>query len=625
MILLILHHIRVSLLGMVASSEHKCRYQSLDETYKGRGYYSRAKKPWILTLSTALALTMVMLYISPSPVMPYSHTATYDKTSSDHPVLQLTRNAQSAFNETLNRQSKTLRQAVREYKRRYKMPPPPGFDHWYKFATERETVLIDEFDVIYHALLPFWGLEPSVFRTRTREDLGNSDNGFMSISIRNGRPFCASSTQLYQRVGTMSILKSFAKWLPDMDLAFNEHDEPRVVVPHEELSQRVTLGREAHARLSRVFSPGDNYTVSYPFLDEPPPVSETRYRSLQFQNNWASSTLSCPQDSPSRHLNGNAVDDTASYATEPLGFIFNQTAFSDVCRSPLLQYRLGFFESPHTLKLTNDLTPVFSTSKPSSFQDIPVPSPWYFEKMAAFDESTDFEWDDKTHQLYWRGGNTGGHTNEDTWRNTLRQRVIGNLTRPNSARYVLQQRNESTAQDRGSKAPQSVWQTRATRTGEYDEFFDLKFTTISHCENNCDSQIQFFGGEAEVEEPSKAWNYRYLLDMDGWAYSGRFYSFMNSKSLPFKLSIFREWHQDILIPWVHYIPLNKDAEEILELIRYFEEDPTGGAIAQNIAAEGRSWAKRSLRESDMEVYMFRLLLEYARLQDDDRETLAYSS
>lgn len=166
------------------------------------------------------------------------------------------------------------------------------------------------------------------------------------------------------------------------------------------------------------------------------------------------------------------------------------------------------------------------------------------------------------------------------------------------------------SQELGLNTTQSAWEPIKARKGEYDGLFNLKFTTISHCESNCDSQNRFFGGEAEVEEPSKAWNYRYLLDMDGWAYSGRFYSFMNSKSLPFKLSLFREWHQDILVPWVHYVPLNKDADEILELIRYFEQDPTGSAIAQSIAAEGRSWAKRSLRNSDMEVYMFRLLLEY---------------
>ncbi|CAG7970693.1 unnamed protein product [Penicillium salamii] len=608
---------------MRSPSLEKGRYQPFYGTHKPRGYYSRAKKPWILTLSTAVVLTIVMLYLSRSPVEPNSPPATYDRTSPDHPVLQLARNAQTSFNATLDRQSKTLKQAVLEYKRRYKMPPPPGFDHWYNFAKERKTVLIDEFDVIYHALLPFWGLKPSVLRTRAREDLGNSDNGFMSISIRKGRAFCASSTQLYQRVGTMSILEPFVKWLPDMDLPFNEHDEPRVVVAHEELSQRVSLGREAHDRLSRVSSPSDNYTVSYPFLDEPPPVPETRYKSLQFQNNWAFSSLSCPPDSPAKDLDGNAVDDAASYAIEPLGFIYNQTAFSDVCQSPSLQHRLGIFESPHTLKLTNELSPVFSTSMPSSFQDIPVPSTWYHEKMAAFDKDTDLRWTDKAHQLYWRGGNTGGHTDEDTWRNTLRQRVIGNLTHPSSAQYVLQPMDNSTPKQRTTNSSASGWDIRAIQPGEYDKHFNLRFTTISHCEHNCDSQTQFFGGEAEVEEPSKAWKYRYLLDMDGWAYSGRFYSFMNSQSLPLKVSLFREWHQDILIPWVHYVPINKDADEVVELIRYFEHDPTGSLIAENIATGGKDWAERALRNEDMEVYMFRLLLEYARLQDDERDMLAY--
>ena len=101
---------------MMSPSLEKGRYQPLHGTHRTRGYYSRAKKPWILTLSTAMVLTMVMLYISPSPVKSYSHTTTYDRTSPDHPVLQLTRNAQSSFNATLAKQSQTLKQAVSEYK-----------------------------------------------------------------------------------------------------------------------------------------------------------------------------------------------------------------------------------------------------------------------------------------------------------------------------------------------------------------------------------------------------------------------------------------------------------------------------------------------------------------------------
>lgn len=68
---------------------------------------------------------------------------------------------------------------------------------------------------------------------------------------------------------------------------------------------------------------------------------------------------------------------------------------------------------------------------------------------------------------------------------------------------------------------------------------------------------------------------------------------------------------DLLIPWVHYVPLNMDAHELPEIMRFFEQDPVGHELARRIGEEGQSWAARSLRNDDMDVYMFRLMLEYA--------------
>ncbi len=44
---------------------------------------------------------------------------------------------------------------------------------------------------------------------------------------------------------------------------------------------------------------------------------------------------------------------------------------------------------------------------------------------------------------------------------------------------------------------------------------------------------------------------------------------------------------------------------------------------EKIAEEGREWASRVLRKEDMEVYMFRLLLEWGRIVDDRREELGF--
>ena len=43
-----------------------------------------------------------------------------------------------------------------------------------------------------------------------------------------------------------------------------------------------------------------------------------------------------------------------------------------------------------------------------------------------------------------------------------------------------------------------------------------------------------------------------------------------------------------------------------------------------IATAGREWAANVLRKEDMEIYFFRVLLEWARLTDDRRDELEFS-
>ena len=97
--------------------------------------------------------------------------------------------------------------------------------------------------------------------------------------------------------------------------------------------------------------------------------------------------------------------------------------------------------------------------------------------------------------------------------------------------------------------------------------------------------------------------------MDGNALSGRFYAFLKSRSLPLKLAYFREWHSERLFPWKHYVPVSSGTDEYAEVLRYFEQDDVGKRISRNLALDGRDWAKKVVRREDIQVYMFRLLLE----------------
>ncbi|KIJ07242.1 glycosyltransferase family 90 protein [Paxillus involutus ATCC 200175] len=69
-----------------------------------------------------------------------------------HPIFELMQNMETAWEACkLARASKTLDEAITEYKRWYKRLPPCGFDNWCTTPTG---------GTICHNLEPFWGIGP---------------------------------------------------------------------------------------------------------------------------------------------------------------------------------------------------------------------------------------------------------------------------------------------------------------------------------------------------------------------------------------------------------------------------------------------------------------------------------
>ena len=115
----------------------------------------------------------------------------------DHqPITRLIERASSVFESYTNTASSTtLEDAVNEYVRRYQRPPPPGFDHWYNFAVDRKSRIINEYDQIVNDLRPFWGVEPRELRHRLAKVAGNDWNNIGMVSIRNREPIIAMAPQ----------------------------------------------------------------------------------------------------------------------------------------------------------------------------------------------------------------------------------------------------------------------------------------------------------------------------------------------------------------------------------------------------------------------------------------------
>ena len=103
-----------------------------------------------------------------------------------------------------------------------------------------------------------------------------------------------------------------------------------------------------------------------------------------------------------------------------------------------------------------------------------------------------------------------------------------------------------------------------------------------------------------------------------------------STSLPIKATIFREWHDSRLIPWVHFVPMDNRFTDFWGIMEYFlgykgEKIEIEGhdRAAEKIAMAGQEWANKVLRKEDMQIYVHRLLLEYARVSDDRREKMGW--
>ena len=524
-----------------------------------------------------------------------------------HPIAQLTQDAEASWAKTLNSQSKSLEAAVSEYKRRYSVPPPPNFDKWYAFAKQRNVQLIDEYDNIYHSLLPFWGLSPRTIRERAQEAMGMSSNFMLGLLIRGGKVEFVEGGPEWLQQALIGMLGGVVEYLPDMDLSFNTHDEPRVVVPHEDLERLVRKAQdEDMPQAMKNAAPRNSFSA------KPKDVSigtrmyeakRTRFNEYAHQPIWLPSRLSCPPDSPARALSEQPADNLTAYATGDLAFVYNRTAFTDVCNNPSLSRTHGFFDRPNAFNVVHDLFPIFSQSKMSCFQDIIYPSPWYWASKVDYEPKKDMEWKNKINTLVWRGSTTGGFSRDGGWRRQHRQTIVSKLNALDKAKIMVD------SNDKESENYVPNWTVQDVPREEYAGTMDVHFSHIGQCDpNDCAAQKEFFGIEDGIAQQDH-WKWRHLLDLDGNAFSGRFYAFLKSKSMVYKMAVFREWHEEWIKPWVHYVPLSLRGEEILEAVRYFSSGQEGKSAAVRVAEAGSEWAGKALRNEDFEVWFFRLLLE----------------
>ncbi|KKY19387.1 putative capsular associated [Phaeomoniella chlamydospora] len=567
-----------------------------------------------------------------------------------HPIAALMAEADTRWKAYEQDISQTFKDTVAKYRQRHGRHPPPGFKEWYKFARERNVHNIDDFDQIMDDLRPFWAIEPKVLRRHAAHMWEKDGAGASGLHIRNGR--VSNITNTGWRIETFQkLVERFVEHLPDMDIAMNRLDQPRIIVPWEDMQDMLAKEQESRALPPEAV---DEFTTKQDdLLDitiEDPKLDNSTREDAKWYNRAGKqymevASLACPPESPARNIaayndKGNSLYKTAE------GFVKNFNLSSDLCTvGPVIQNQHGFLYSASSIVVTHELIPIFGECKVNVNSDILFPANMYFKEDDRYDYNPeeDLDWEDKSETMMWRGVTSGGVQVEDNWARMHRQRLVRLVNSTHMADKEVKILTQSPKPP--NKYDPTVYETfhRFAPSRFAEKHTDVGFTEPMSCVPNCDFYIDVFSWKPQITL-SAQFKSKFLIDVDGHSFSGRWRAFLQSKSLGLKATIFREWHDSRLFAWRHFVPVDNRYDDLYSLLTWLigygepeinarpEDDyinadayiPSHDFEGKLIANQGREWANKVLRREDIEVYTFRLLLEYGRIVDDNRDRIGYS-
>ncbi|KAJ7215985.1 glycosyl transferase family 90-domain-containing protein [Mycena pura] len=226
----------------------------------------------------------------------------------------------------------------------------------------------------------------------------------------------------------------------------------------------------------------------------------------------------------------------------------------------------SFLSYSASSQFTTDLYPVFSQNKIyPCFSDILFPS----------NVSSDAEY-----LADWRGQSTGGWISGNNYISFPRFKVV-----------ELSQQHPA------------LIDARITALYEY-----FCRTELGCDKDELKEKYNITGENAPRED---VYQYQYVLDVDGNAFSGRFLGLLKSGSLVFKSTLFTEYFSQWLRPFVHYIPVRADLADLLQRIEWARANPLE---AKRIQEAGKEVAERVITDAQNDCYFALALLEWAGLQ-----------
>jgi hypothetical protein len=204
------------------------------------------------------------------------------------------------------------------------------------------------------------------------------------------------------------------------------------------------------------------------------------------------------------------------------------------------------------------------------------------QSSAFIDEMDDLPWDEREDdRLFWRGSPTGmwhsshvGRSSED-WKGSQRIRLVNWTSADAPIDSIRSGSDESKVEylvppKNGISENEPVGEAKIVGRRKINRaLMDVAFAgEPMQCEEDiCAKMAKELAFTDRVEQGRRgAGRYKYLLDIDGNGWSSRFRRLMSQDAVVFKSTIYPEWWLDRVEPWVHYVPVKMDFEDIYDVL-----------------------------------------------------------
>jgi hypothetical protein len=545
-----------------------------------------------------------------------------------HPIDMLISNAMSNHDAWLKqaKMSTSRGVAAETYREQHGgRSPPPQFDRWYDYA--KGSSVIDQFQQIDQDLSPFWDLQPKEIRARVDLMLSHPGTTFITIEqgeVRSGNTKDEGEAQDLEELAQM--IKKFSKHLPDMTLPINLMEAPRILPSWDDVfSQSLTDIEPASKLASRGIREEVYGAMNLLPGQETIHAMGLRVNNASLTRDFAQMhTRGCPPSSRARtrphwRFRELCLDCMDTDATKP----WDSTL--DVCQQPDLNHLHGFFMFGPQEPPIEKLLPLFGPSKISGFRDILMPLPK--SRLEKPDNSRDFS---KRYDAFFWSGTAGQQPiSNHALRGDHKYRFLHLIGNPDAQEQVTVILPRSGSQNVFS------YERVEARKASITVPFAARLEELDACiAENCQLLQQAYGGRDVAVDPL---GYRYVLLLDeDRGPPTQLLRTLRSNSVPFVSTIFRSWYTERLTPWLHFVPIDLRFQALHTTLAYFsgtEDRPpmtktTSPMKAQTknaqwIAEQGQKWAEQAFGQKDMEIYLFRLLMEWGRLISDNRDQLGF--